>query len=174
MMRRLHLVLAALLLAPLPLAAQRAAPQNPPPARAEAHERGPIQSLLQHREALRLSADQVARLAQIDAQMHERNRPLVEQMVRMRREIRGDAPTNSLTPEQRAEMRQRLEVARPLMEQIRQNNHEAMRQVGDVLNEEQKRQVRTMLESRRERHDGGGHPRDGKSRDGSSRPSVQR
>lgn len=172
MMRSAPLLLMALLLAPFPLVAQTGG-TSPPAVEAKAQKRGPIEALLEHREALRLSGEQVARLTQIDAQMRERNRPLVEQLVRMRREIRGDTPRSALTPEQRAEQRQRLEVARPLMEQIRQNNHEAMRQVGEVLNEEQKQQVRTMLENRRDRHDRGDHRRT-RARDGGSRPSALR
>lgn len=84
-----------------------------------------IEMLLENQGALGLSADQVARLGQIDADLTARNEPL---LVRLREagvsvppggrlETRGPRPDGDgarpgLTPEQREEMRGRMEEMR--------------------------------------------------------------
>jgi hypothetical protein len=112
----------------------------------------PVDRLIEQREAFALSAEQVARLQVIDRRMEEVNRPLVQRLL----ELRGGDPVRpeEMTPEQREAFRARVEQARPLMQQIRRNNHEAMREVGTVLNDEQKAKVREHLRQRREQRRG--------------------
>jgi Spy/CpxP family protein refolding chaperone len=150
---RILMLALAVLGSAAPLAAQR----SPPPAEArEAAGRGPVQMLLRHRERLGLTADQVARLQAVDRRMEERNRPAVARLLEMRRQIRADFPgrPRELEPARREEYRRRLEAARPLLREIRENNRVAMREVGDVLTPAQKGQVREILRRGR-RHEGG-------------------
>lgn len=145
----------ALMLAPAPLAAQ----QSQDTARAAPHHwargHGAVEKLLRHRAELNLSAAQVARLEEINERMEEHNRPLVRQLVEMRRhwgpEFRRSR--REMTPEQRAELSRRMEAARPLMEKIHENNRAAMREVGELLNTEQKAAVRKMLHKGKHRHE---------------------
>lgn len=148
--RGLTLVL-ALLAAPAALPAQ----QHPSPPRGDgaksAHE-GPVEMLLRRSERLGLSEAQVARLEEIGRRMEETNRPLVARLLEMRRGLRADFrhDPDEMDPAERAEYRRRLEAARPLMREIRENNRAAMREVGEVLTPPQKDEVRRML---RDRHD---------------------
>lgn len=160
-----------LILGPLLCAAPVAAQEQPqeqalPPAHAEhgrRFERGPVEVLLRHRDQLGLTDAQVARLQALDARMEERNRPLVERLLEMRRAHRGERRDRErpLTEEERREMRRRKEQARPLMREIRQNNREAMSQVGEILTEEQKTRLREIIRERREQWRDE-HRRDGK------------
>jgi hypothetical protein len=171
--RKFLLVCLFALASPAVLGAQRDTPRPPAHAPAARAALGPIQALLEHRAELRLSDAQVARLEEIDVQMRERNRPLVDELSRMRQAMREQGPPRAeLTAAQLEERRrQHAEAARPLMKRIRQHNHEAMRQVGEVLNEEQKQRVREILDRERVRRPGpgAGHPSEG-HRDGSRRP----
>jgi hypothetical protein len=144
----------ALMVAPAPLAAQ----QSPDTAPAAPHHwsrgHGPVEKLLRHRAELNLSAAQVARLEEINQRMEERNRPLVRQLVEMRREWGPEfrRSRREMTPEQREELHRRMKEARPLFERIHENNRAAMREVGEVLNEEQKVMVREMVRKAHEKH----------------------
>lgn len=114
--------------------------------------RGPIRVLLEHREPLGLSAEQVSRLQAIRARTDERNRPLVERFLEIRRKWQRERPTNwrALSSEQRTEARERFqrgirEETRELREQIQRNEREAMLEVREVLTEAQKAKVRRFL-----------------------------
>lgn len=146
-----------LLLVTLGSAAPLAAQRHDPPAEArEAVGRGPVQMLLRHRERLGLTDEQVVRLEALDRRMEERNGPAVARLLEMRRRIRADFPgrPRELEPARREEYRRRLEAARPLLREIRENNRAAMREVGEVLTPAQKKQVREILRRGR-RHEGG-------------------
>jgi len=138
----LALVLAA---APARLMAQEGRSQGAP--KWGHHGKGPVEMLLRERAELNLTDAQVVRLKEIDARMVERNRPYVQQLTAMRRalpaELRGSP--REMTEEQRAAFREKMKAAKPLFERIHENNHAAMREVGEVLNAEQKARVREML-----------------------------
>lgn len=141
---------AALLAAPLPLAAQQ--PQTAPPREM----RGPVELLLRQRGPLGLSPAQVTRLEGVQAELQRENRPLVERLLeirtRARREV--DKPLRDASPEERARVRDEVERAHPLLREIRANNREAMRGVAQILTPEQKTRVRERLRERRgERRD---------------------
>jgi Spy/CpxP family protein refolding chaperone len=70
----------------------------------------PAERVLQHREVLGLTLDQVRQLQQQQAHYAERNQPLLDQLreVRPSMGMRG----GTLTPEQRAEMRERMQGMR--------------------------------------------------------------
>jgi Spy/CpxP family protein refolding chaperone len=136
----------ALLSAPEALAAQR--PSAPERAEESRESRGgPVDLLLRRRDRLDLSEEQVSRLEEIRRRMEERNRPLVSRLLQMRREIRAEfgGSRRELEPARREEYRRRVEAARPLLREIRENNRAAMREVGEVLTRRQKERVRRML-----------------------------
>lgn len=127
---------------------------------------GPVPELLRHRTELRLSDDQVRRLQEIDAKMEEQNRPYVAQLLQIRRDmqVRPGVRPEKMTEAERAEFQRHLEEARPLWNQIRKNNHAAMREVGGVLDEEQKALLRKLLRKPREQNGSPGpeRPRTGR------------
>lgn len=112
----------------------------------------PLEHLLQRREQLNLTAEQVARLEAVQRRVQEQNRPLMEQL----RQLRGPAGARpergargaELTPEQREALRRTREQARPIMERLRENNQAARREVEQVLTDAQKQQLRQWHEQR--------------------------
>lgn len=121
------------------------------PAQGRQADPGPVETLLEMRESLALTATQVASLERIDAAMDTQNRPLVRQLSAIRRQIRALGPRSEMSTEQRARFEAHLEEARPLMRQIEQNNRSAMKQVGRLLTKEQKDQVEEVLRERTDR-----------------------
>lgn len=121
---------------------------------------GPIPELLRHRAELGLNAEQAKALREIDRKMEVQNRPFVEKLLRIRRgmHVRPGVKPSEMTAEERKEFEGRMAEARPLWEKIRENNHAAMREVGDVLNSEQKTQLKELLRKSREKN---GSPRSG-------------
>ncbi len=146
------LVMLALIFAPAPLVAQAAqAPSPRPPVVREALEqRSPLAAVLRQREVLRLTPEQVVRLEAINQRMIEQNRPLVRQLLEIRSAPGAPprVPPQQMTPEQREEWRRRVERARPIMQQIRENNHRAMQEVREVLTPAQREQLRETLHER--------------------------
>ncbi len=148
---RVPILLLALLGAPPALAAQRSAP--PPAEEVRAAPGGPVDLLLLRRDRIGLRAGQVARLQEIRRRAEERNGPLVARLLEMRRAVRAEFPgaPRDLASARRAEYRRRVEAARPLLREIRENNRAAMREVGRVLTARQKEEVRRMLRESGER-----------------------
>ena len=165
---RYILLLLGLVLIPLQLEAQ----QQGKPGQVSGRDRffridpGPVQFLLRNRAELQLSAEQVVKLQEIDRQMEEMNRPYVSQLVDMRRQLprltRGREPT----PEQREAFKSQMRAAEPLLKKIHENNAGSMRQLGDVLSEEQKQKIPVLLanerrlDGRRDQSGRGGDDRD--------------
>ncbi len=118
---------------------------------ARSSEPGPVGTLLDLRETLALSSQQISRLEQIDAEMDEQNRPLVRQLAEIRRQIRALGPRSERTDEQRARFEAFVDEARPLMRQIEENNRAAMKRVGRVLTKAQKAQVKELIRDRGDR-----------------------
>jgi DNA repair exonuclease SbcCD ATPase subunit len=155
-MRRMHGIILALSLVALPGAL---AAQTPDTARSQAEARrerlDPIGRLLAHREELGLTADQVKRLEEIQADLRERNRPLLERVeaaraewAERRQELRAES-----REEFRAQRRQRVEEARkrmeelrPTLEQLRENQREALEEAEEVLTDEQKARLKELRE----------------------------
>ena len=150
-------VMMAMLALPAGLEAQQPRTRGDSPHRqGEVTRRGPVELLLRNRAELNLSADQVTRLEAIERDMEARNRPLIARLVEIRRGIQGVPTPPRGTPEHAEVMRQRMQQARPLLDQIRKNNHDAMRMVGDVLTSEQKARVKQIIEERRRDRDSNG------------------
>jgi|SRR5690606_317169 len=155
------LLILALASAPAEVAAQG----HREPGAAEHSRSGPVEMLLRDRTRLELSAAQVERLEAIERRMEERNRPLVTRLVQMRRDIHSEfhGRDRELEPAEREEYQRRVERAKPLLREIRENNRAAMREVGEVLTSEQKERLREMLRTLHERRradEKGGRRRD--------------
>ena len=125
---------------------------------------GPVRALLELRSRLSLTDEQVTRLNGIDAELQVQNEPLVARLMQVRRDIRQLGRRSEFTPEQRARYDVLVAEARPLMRQIRENSHAAMRQIGTVLTDFQRGQLSEIIrESDRDRDDDDNH---GRRRDG--------
>ena len=115
--------------------------------------RGPIELLLAQRDSLALTRAQVAQLEQIDAELRRQNAAHVRSMLELRREVRpliGMHPRD-MTAAQRAQFQKQAQRARPIMQQVHENNRRAMERVSELLNTEQKRRVREWLQDSRMR-----------------------
>jgi Spy/CpxP family protein refolding chaperone len=126
----------------------------------------PAERLLQHREELGLTLDQVRQLQQQQAHYAERNQPLLDQLreVRPSMGMRGGA----VTPEQRAELRERMqgmrggarqatpearaqfEALRPVLEELRSNHAQAREQARAVLTAAQTARLQELVNRRGE------------------------
>jgi Spy/CpxP family protein refolding chaperone len=111
-------------------------------------EQGAIDMLLELRGQLALTTEQVARLQQIDARIDEKNRPLVEQMSQIRRQMRGLGPQQNHTAQQRAQHEALMEEARPILQQIMANNRSGMDEVGGVLTPPQRTRLAELIRDR--------------------------
>ena len=113
---------------------------------------GPIRMLLDRREQMGLTAEQVARLEAIQARVEERNSAPVQRFMEIRRRWERERPADwrRLPPARRREIRERFQSAireesRGLGEQVQRNNQEAMLQVRAVLTEAQRQRLRRFL-----------------------------
>lgn len=130
------LLILALASAPAEVAAQG----HREPGAAEHSRSGPVEMLL-HAPLDRLQALHLRR--DIHSEFHGRDR--------------------ELEPAEREEYQRRVERAKPLLREIRENNRAAMREVGEVLTSEQKERLREMLRTLHERRradEKGGRRRD--------------
>lgn len=127
-----------------------------PGAGAVQRETGPVDALLKHRTELRLTDDQVTRLRAIDQRLEEQNRALREQLrangLDAARE-RGRR-TRELSEQERDQLRERMQAARPVMERIRENNRAARDQVRQVLTPEQQDRLRNLRFQKRQQMHG--------------------
>src|SRR5690349_23309962 len=91
-MKRAILLWVGLLL----LAVARPAPAQTAdlPDRVPSGESGPIQTLLDHREEIGLTPAQVARLREMQGRVSERNRPLVQRFIEIRRRWERERPAD--------------------------------------------------------------------------------
>jgi hypothetical protein len=100
--------------APMTLGAQTPAPQPGVEAAARPDRFVPIRALLRNQAELGLTGEQVSQLQGIQSRLEAENRPLMEQLAAAASSFRRGAPSaggapRELTPEQREEMRRRME-----------------------------------------------------------------
>jgi Spy/CpxP family protein refolding chaperone len=147
-MRRAFIPFLALTLAAAPLALEAQTPRaqrGPFGAGIGAH--GPVAAnpaarVLEHRDALGLSLDQVRQLQQLQAQIETRNQPLVDQVRAARPPVDRDRIRQraaQMTPGQREQMRAQMEARREQMQHATPEQREQMRA-----------QMRAQMEARRE------------------------
>jgi hypothetical protein len=112
----------------------------------------PAAHVLQHREALGLTLDQVSQLQQIQAQLEEQNRPLLEQLRAAAPAVRQAAVgqmrqrMEEMTPEQREQMRARMQEQRG---QVMAGQREQMRTRMEEMTPEQRQQMRARMQEQR-------------------------
>ncbi len=157
-----RVLLVAWCLAALPTAAfsQTEEPADAAPA-------SPLDLLLERRSALELTSVQVGDLEQIRDRLASTNDPLVQQMMTLRsqwQQARRAARNGRAQAPERIE-RIRLQAER-IRERIQQNNRDAMQRVNRMLTPPQRRQLRSIVQERRQqnpgRRAGGGSNADGR------------
>jgi Spy/CpxP family protein refolding chaperone len=177
-MKKTHVaaLVAALVAAPAVVVAQDA-PR--PGGRAEAGQFrgvGPsARALAAARAELGLSGEQVQQLESIAARLQTQNRPLLEQLRALgpARGAEARAGRPAPTPEQREQMRQRMQQRREaLTPEQREQMREQMRQRRDALTPEQREQMREQMQRRGVAH-GEARPGFGRRLPESAQPLVQ-
>lgn len=112
----------------------------------------PLEMLLEQRGPLELTGDQVGQLDQIQAGLASRNEPLVAQMMTLREQWQH-ARNEGRRGRQR-ESAERLErirtAAQELRNRIQENNRAAMQRVNRLLTAKQRKQLRAIVEERRQ------------------------
>lgn len=155
---RVGSVAAVLALLAVPLAAQAGQGQGPARGRGMmaggpgAMARNPVAVVLDHRDALELTAEQVQTLEQIRARVQEENGPRWDQLT----EAFGDADPRSLSVEERQALRERMQALQPVREEIRATNRAAMAEVHELLTAEQETELRGIMRRRSDRPRGQG------------------
>ena len=169
-MARITSLVAVLALVAVPLAAQGGPGRGQGPAMGrgmmqdgpDAMMRNPASVVLEHREALALTDDQVTALEAIRAEIEEQNGPRWAQL----KEAFGDADPAEMTLEERQALRERMEELAPVRAEIRQTNRTLMAGFHEMLSPEQEAELRTIMRRgpegrpghgmRGRRHGGGG------------------
>ncbi len=132
-------LLAALAVAPIALEAQT---PRAPGAQQQAERRADGAApgvLLRHRSELGLTAEQVSRLEAIQQRLQQQNAPLIEQLraagVWQERRAPGEARSGEpgrMTPEQREQMRQRMQSMTPEQREAMRRQMQERRQGGEA------------------------------------------
>ena len=142
-------LLASLAIAPAAASAQTDPGDDPLP-------RSPLEVLLEQRAALNLSSDQLARLDQIRGRLASDNEPLVNQMMTLRTEWQQArrAARNGRGPEAAERVARIRADAEALRGRIQQNNRTAMQSVNQLLRPAQRKQLRGIVQERRQQPGG--------------------
>jgi hypothetical protein len=106
----------------------------------------PAARIIELREELGLTADQVERISGIQEQLREQNGPLLEQLAAARQEMQ--AGRRQLTDEERAQLEQRRQAMRDSM-RSREAVPDSMRG-RSPMTAEQRQQMRARMQERRE------------------------
>ncbi len=122
---------------------------SPSPAAAQVGEQavtGPIQRLLAQRAELNLTEEQVRRLEAIQAEMEEKDRPLVARITELRGAPLGEPlAMRSMPPEEWQRLYEKMPELQPLMTQLRENHWQAIAQAREVLTPEQNARLQTLI-----------------------------
>ncbi|HUH14041.1 MAG TPA: hypothetical protein VMK65_13080 [Longimicrobiales bacterium] len=141
-------LLGALLLGlPATAAAQRG---DGPRMQARVLESNPIERLLETRERLALTEEQVTRLSAIAARVDQETEAEVAQL----RELRAKMPARGQgqpTMEERQRFRSMMEAARPAMERVREKHGAALDEARELLTAEQQATMRELMREQRQR-----------------------
>jgi hypothetical protein len=103
-----------------------------------------IQMIIEHKDQLALTSDQLGKLEPISKKLDEQNKPLIEELQKNRP---GDR--RNMTEEQRQALREP-------MEKIRDNREAALKEARQVLTTEQQEKLRQVMEEMRPRRGGRG------------------
>lgn len=116
---------------------------------------GAVEKLFEHREQLGMSADQLARVQAIKDTADARKQPHWQQIMTIRRALKARHKEQPDMPraEHEALAKESGEQVEALIEQIREIDHAAMREVGAVLTQQQKEMIRAMVSRDRDERD---------------------
>jgi len=114
--------------------------------------RSPLEVLLEQRAALDLSSDQLTRLDEIRGRLASDNEPLVNQMMTLRTEWQQArrAARNGRGPDAAERVARIRADAEELRGRIQQNNRTAMQAVNQLLRPAQRKQLRGIVQERRQ------------------------
>ena len=105
-------------------------------------------TILTHKDELKLSADQVAKIRRIDSTAAAANAPAMEKMRAMRRDSTGGKVRPAeMTQEQRALAAQTLRDAAPLLKEVAERNAKAADEARGLLTAEQKDALQTIVDA---------------------------
>ncbi|NMO21335.1 hypothetical protein HPC49_35765 [Pyxidicoccus fallax] len=119
-----------------------------------------LELLLEYRETLALTPEQVGRVAELQSALEEQNAPLHEQLRTQRppRPPPGDASrAGGAPPRGEPPDAARMQQAEPLFQELRANDEAAYAQAEQVLTDTQKTRARELItqarEEQRQRHE---------------------
>jgi hypothetical protein len=107
----------------------------------------PLELLLEQREALQLTDEQVTRIETIRARLAGQNDPLIARLIRLRARWRAERQAGPLQDASR--LRGIRGAAAPIHVRIQQNNRAAMQAVNRLLTPPQRARLRRIVEERR-------------------------
>ena len=150
----------ALALVAAPVAAQAGSGMGPGPRMGRgmraggpgAMERTPAEMVLQHREELGLTADQVRQLEAIQKRVAAENGPRWERL----KAAFGDQAPADMTVEERQALRQKMQELQPVREEIRATNRKAGAEIHELLTDEQEATLRPLMHQGNRGGRGGG------------------
>lgn len=121
---------------------------------------GAVEKLLEHREQLGMTADQLTRVQEIKDTADARKQPFWRQIMTVRRELKARQKAQPEMPEaeKAAMVEQGGEQIHRLLDEIRSIDHAAMREVSRVLRPEQKEILMELVTKKRGGRDRSGSP----------------
>jgi hypothetical protein len=137
--RTIGIGVALLMIVALPAAAQGARP-NP------SQGADPLELLLGMHRQLNLSSHQISSLREVQQRLDAANRPLVERLVAIQRQVQAEKHHVSARLDDRVPSPTHLELARGPLHKIHENNVAAMEEVNALLTADQKRIACTLLQ----------------------------
>jgi hypothetical protein len=116
---------------------------------------GAVEKLIEHRVDLGMTEAQLARVQEIKDTADVRKQPLWQRIMSVRRDLkaRSKAEPDMPAAEKDSLLRRSGEEIERLLDEIRAIDHAAMRQVGDVLTDPQKEEIREMISKSRRGRD---------------------
>jgi hypothetical protein len=107
----------------------------------------PVEMLLDIRRQLQLSPEQITELKKIQARLEAANRPYVERLLEIQREVQSQFVTASADGRRHSNepTEAQMELARVPLRQIQQNSVAAMEEVNGLLTPQQKERAATLL-----------------------------
>lgn len=103
--------------------------------------RNPVAVVLEHREQLELTADQVRALEALATRLDEENGPRRARL----EEAFGDADPRTMTAEERRAHRDRMQELAPVHQEMRTANRAAMAEVRELLTDVQEAALPTLM-----------------------------
>jgi hypothetical protein len=107
--------------------------------------RNPAEVVLEHREVLELTADQVREIEAIRDRVEAENEPRIQALM----DAFGDVVPNELTIEERYELRETMRELQPVREGIRATNRAAGKEIHGLLSDEQERRLMVIMHADR-------------------------